>query len=90
MGVIGSIISWAIFGLIVGAIARLLMPGRQPLGIVWTMVLGVVGSLAGGMLSWLFVGMPDRGMQPAGWIMSILGAVVMLWLYAALTRPRTA
>jgi len=53
-----------------------------------TMILGIVGSLLGGMLSWLITGGPDDTMHPAGWIMSILGAVVVVWIYAASMRPR--
>src|SRR5687767_1932043 len=52
MGLLWSIITWAVFGLIVGAIARAIYPGRQPMGILMTMVLGIVGSLIGGFVSW--------------------------------------
>ena len=75
-----AIIGWAIFGLIVGAIARLLIPGRQAMGLFMTMVLGIVGSIAGGMLSWLFVGGPDRPWEPAGWIMSVIGAILVVFI----------
>src|SRR4029450_4527395 len=54
-----TILSWAVFGLVVGAIARLLYPGRQARGIFATMALGVVGSLLGGLVSWAIVG--DEG-----------------------------
>jgi uncharacterized membrane protein YeaQ/YmgE (transglycosylase-associated protein family) len=46
-----GIVSWAVWGLVVGAVARLLLPGRQGIGILWTMVLGVVGSLVGGFIA---------------------------------------
>jgi uncharacterized membrane protein YeaQ/YmgE (transglycosylase-associated protein family) len=46
-----GIVSWAVWGLFVGAVARLLLPGRQRIGILWTMVLGVVGSLVGGFIA---------------------------------------
>jgi uncharacterized membrane protein YeaQ/YmgE (transglycosylase-associated protein family) len=86
MGLIGSLLSWALFGLIVGAIARFLYPGRQPMSILMTMVLGVVGSFVGGFISYLFGYDPQDGaLQGAGWIMSIIGAIIVVWigLYAA-------
>ena len=90
-GVCGmAIIGWAIFGLIVGAIARLLIPGRQAMGLFMTMLLGIVGSVAGGMLSWLFVGGPDRPYEPAGWIMSVIGALLVVFIgtrFGGKSRP---
>lgn len=83
MGTLIAIISFAVFGLIVGAIARALVPGRQNLSLTMTMVLGVIGSLAGGLITWLLMGAHDDPYQPAGWIMSIVGAIVVVWLYAA-------
>ena len=73
--VIASILS----GIIIGALAKFMMPGRDPGGLVVTMLLGIAGALLGGFLgrSVGFYG-PD---QPAGWLMSILGAVVLLALY---------
>ena len=72
---IGSIVS----GIIIGALAKFVMPGRDPGGLVVTMLLGIAGALLGGFLgrSVGFYG-PD---QSAGWLMSILGAVVLLALY---------
>ncbi len=81
MGLIGTIISWAVFGLVVGAIARFLYPGRQPMSILMTMVLGVIGALLGGLVSWMFGFDPEEGaFQGAGWIMSILGAIIVVWI----------
>jgi uncharacterized membrane protein YeaQ/YmgE (transglycosylase-associated protein family) len=78
---IGSIISWAVFGLVVGAIARFLYPGRVPMGIVMTMVLGIVGSLLGGFVTYLLgYDQLDGAFQGSGWIMSILGAIIVTWL----------
>ena len=80
MGTIGAMISWAIFGLLVGAIARLLYPGRQQMGMLMTMVLGVVGSIVGGLVAWALTGGPDRGpLDGSGWIMSIVGAMIVVW-----------
>jgi uncharacterized membrane protein YeaQ/YmgE (transglycosylase-associated protein family) len=81
MGTLWSIITWAAFGLVIGAIARFLYPGRQDMGLLKTMVLGIVGSLVGGVISWLFGYDPQDGpFQGAGWFMSILGALIVVWL----------
>jgi uncharacterized membrane protein YeaQ/YmgE (transglycosylase-associated protein family) len=75
------LIGWAFFGLFVGAIARTLWPGRQHLGLTRTMFLGVAGSVVGGLIGWLLVGGPEHPYEPAGWIMSILGAILLLWWF---------
>jgi len=83
-----GILGWILFGLVVGIIAKLVMPGRDPGGIIVTMLLGIVGAVLGGFLGRTlgFYG-PN---QSAGWLMSILGAVVVLLLYRMLVRrPRT-
>jgi uncharacterized membrane protein YeaQ/YmgE (transglycosylase-associated protein family) len=74
-----SLLGWVIFGAIVGAIARWIMPGRDPMGCFLTILLGIVGSVVGGILLGFLIG--GRGTDPAGWIGSILGAVLVLWLY---------
>jgi uncharacterized membrane protein YeaQ/YmgE (transglycosylase-associated protein family) len=81
-----AILSWIVFGIVIGFIAKLLMPGRDPGGFIVTMLLGIAGALVGG-----FIG---RAMgfygsdQSAGWLMSILGAVLLLALYRVLVRRR--
>jgi uncharacterized membrane protein YeaQ/YmgE (transglycosylase-associated protein family) len=85
MELLWAIIGWCLFGLVAGAIARLLVPGRQALGILMTMVLGIVGSLLGGFIGYILMGAQDP-FQPAGWIMSIVGAIVILAVYVAMTR----
>lgn len=81
MAMLGTIISWAVFGLIVGLIARFLYPGRQPLGLLGTMLLGIVGSLLGGFISWGVGFHPEEGpLRGAGWIMSIVGALIVVWI----------
>ena len=74
-----SIIGWILFGLIVGALAKLVMPGRDPGGIIVTMLLGIAGALIGGFLgrSLGWYG-PNDG---AGFLMSLVGAIVLLVLY---------
>jgi uncharacterized membrane protein YeaQ/YmgE (transglycosylase-associated protein family) len=82
-----GILSWILFGLVVGVIAKLLMPGRDPGGFIVTILLGIAGALLGG-----FVG---RAMgfygenQGAGWIMSILGSIILLVVYRMVAGRRT-
>jgi uncharacterized membrane protein YeaQ/YmgE (transglycosylase-associated protein family) len=85
MELLWAIIGWCLFGLVAGAIARLLVPGRQAMGILMTIVLGIVGSLVGGFIGYMFMGGGDP-LQPSGWIMSIIGAVIVLGLFVAMTR----
>ncbi len=75
-----------LIGLIVGALAKLIMPGRDPGGIVVTILLGIAGSVVGGFLGRL-AGLygPDEG---AGFIVSILGAIALLALYRLLIKNR--
>lgn len=81
-----SIIGWIIFGAIVGVLARFIMPGRDPMGWVMTILLGIAGSVVGGLLLGLIIS--GRTTDPAGWIGSILGAVLLLWLYRRFAGPR--
>jgi uncharacterized membrane protein YeaQ/YmgE (transglycosylase-associated protein family) len=69
---LSGLIGWIIFGGIVGAIAKWIMPGKDPGGIVFTILLGIAGSMAGGLL---------LGRWGGGWIGSIAGALLLLWLY---------
>ena len=83
-----AILAWIIVGLIVGALAKLVMPGNDPGGIIVTILLGIAGAFVGGAVG-RALGFYDPG-QPAGWIMSILGAVLLLAGYRAVTGRRTA
>ena len=78
------ILSWIVFGLVIGIIAKLLMPGRDPGGFIVTILLGVAGALVGGFIG-RAMGLYSAG-QSAGWIMSILGAVILLALYRMMVR----
>jgi len=81
MNAIGVWISWAVFGLVIGLIARFLYPGRQPMGFLATMALGIVGSLLGGFISYLFGFRPEEAaFSGGGWIMSIIGAIILVWI----------
>jgi uncharacterized membrane protein YeaQ/YmgE (transglycosylase-associated protein family) len=90
---VGTLLSWMLCGLIVGLIARLLVPGRQNMSLLLTMVLGIVGAIIGGFLYSLVKGAPAEpfsfsGNAWHGWIVSILGAVVVLWGYVTLYPRR--
>jgi uncharacterized membrane protein YeaQ/YmgE (transglycosylase-associated protein family) len=82
----GELLIWVVFGLIVGAIAKLIMPGSDPGGIVITMLIGIAGSILGGFLGRM-IGLYGPG-QYGGFFMSIIGALVLLFLYRQLTRTR--
>jgi uncharacterized membrane protein YeaQ/YmgE (transglycosylase-associated protein family) len=80
-----------IIGLIAGALARLIMPGRDPMGIIMTIILGIVGSILGGLVSWAIWGADTRdgGFRPAGLLLSILGAIIVLWIYRMIKSRST-
>jgi len=82
-----TVIGWIVFGLIVGALAKLVMPGRDPGGIIVTMLIGIAGSMLGGFIG-RAAGWYGPG-QTAGFLMSFLGAVILLMLYRMLVRRRT-
>ncbi len=81
-----AVLGWIVFGLIVGALAKLVMPGRDPGGIIVTMLLGIAGALLGGFLG-RAMGMYGPG-EAAGFLMSFLGAVILLIFYRMLMRRR--
>lgn len=83
-----TIIGLIVVGLIAGFIARAVIPGKQSMGILMTIVLGIVGSFVGGFLGFLIFGSdPAQGfLQPAGIIGSIIGAIIVLGIYVAVSR----
>jgi uncharacterized membrane protein YeaQ/YmgE (transglycosylase-associated protein family) len=83
-----GVLGWILFGLVVGVIAKLLMPGREPGGMIVTIVLGIVGAVVGGFLG-RALGMYGPN-EPAGFLMSLVGAVVLLAIYRMLVRGRPA
>ena len=81
-----SILGWLLFGLIVGVIAKFLMPGRDPGGWIVTILLGIAGSFVGGFLATTLLG---RNEQTAGWIGSIVGAMILLLIYRLIVGRRS-
>lgn len=82
-----GVLGWIVFGLIVGIVAKLMMPGRDPGGFIVTILLGICGALMGG-----WVGRAAGWYGPgdsAGYLMSILGAIVLLALYRMMARRST-
>lgn len=75
MGILG----WIIFGLIVGALAKFIMPGKDPGGWIVTTLLGIVGAVVGGFLGRM-LGLYQEG-EPAGFVGALLGAILVLWIY---------
>ena len=76
-----SMIGHAIFGLVIGLIARAVMPGHQHMGLIMTMILGLVGAWLGGLIGRLF-GLYKEPGHPAGWFMALIGALIVLFIYS--------
>jgi uncharacterized membrane protein YeaQ/YmgE (transglycosylase-associated protein family) len=81
-----SILVMIVLGLIVGAVAKLVMPGNDPGGIIVTILIGIAGAVVGGMLGRV-IGLYQEG-EPAGFVMSVVGAIILLYLYRLFTRSR--
>lgn len=81
-----ELIGLAIFGLVVGAIAKLIMPGKDPGGIIITALIGMAGSLIGTLIGRYLLGYQEG--QTAGWIMSIIGTIILLIVYRLLSGKR--
>lgn len=83
-----GIISMIVVGLIAGLIARAIMPGPDPMGWIGTILLGIVGSFVGGYLAKiLFHAGTDNPFEPAGIVGSIIGALIVLFIYRRVKRP---
>jgi uncharacterized membrane protein YeaQ/YmgE (transglycosylase-associated protein family) len=85
---IGFIIGMILIGIVAGYLARLLVPGRDPLSFLQTVLLGIIGSFVGGFLGYLIFDrdLDEGGFQPSGIIGSIIGAIIVLLIYNAATR----
>jgi uncharacterized membrane protein YeaQ/YmgE (transglycosylase-associated protein family) len=80
-------IGWIIFGLIVGLVAKLLMPGKDPGGFIITAIIGMVGAMVGGFLG-RAMGLYREG-EPAGFFMAVIGSLILLFLYRMVAGRRT-
>ena len=84
---IGSILSWIVFGLVVGLLARAIYPGKQGMGLPSTIALGIGGSVVGGLIAWMLGHRPEDGaFSGSGWIMSIVGALIVVFVAGYLSR----
>ena len=81
-----GLLGWIIAGLIIGVLAKLVMPGKDPGGIIATILIGIAGALLGGFLG-RALGLYGEG-DAAGWLMSIVGAIVLLALYRMMVGRR--
>jgi uncharacterized membrane protein YeaQ/YmgE (transglycosylase-associated protein family) len=85
MGIFG-IISMIVVGFIVGLLARFLYPGAVSMGFWMTTAIGIGGSLVGGVIGSILFKSPDGRFHPAGWILSIVGSIALIWLYLNYVR----
>ena len=76
-----SFIWFLVIGLIAGLLARLLMPGKDSMGMLATIVLGIAGSVIGGLISWAIWGQQTTGIPTSGLILSVIGAFVLLFIW---------
>jgi uncharacterized membrane protein YeaQ/YmgE (transglycosylase-associated protein family) len=81
-----SIIGWILFGLVVGIVGKLLMPGRDPGGFILTILLGISGALVGGFIGRL-LGLYGEG-EPAGFLMAVVGSITLLVIYRLIAGRR--
>jgi uncharacterized membrane protein YeaQ/YmgE (transglycosylase-associated protein family) len=82
-----EILGWILFGLVIGALAKLIMPGKDPGGIIITILLGIAGALLGGWLGQM-LGIYEPG-EAAGFLMALLGAIILLAIYRMARGRRT-
>jgi uncharacterized membrane protein YeaQ/YmgE (transglycosylase-associated protein family) len=83
-----SLLLFLVFGLVVGLLARALLPGKQSMGLIMTTVLGIVGSLLGGLVGSMFSGSEVTRLTPAGIIGSVIGALAVLAIVGWIGRRR--
>jgi uncharacterized membrane protein YeaQ/YmgE (transglycosylase-associated protein family) len=84
-----GIIAWILFGLIAGAIAKAIHPGKDPGGWLVTIIIGILGAFLGGAVGVYLLGWGDvDGFNFRSFILAVLGAIVLLWIYSSMTRRR--
>ncbi len=83
-----GIISWIIWGLFVGVLARLLTPGRQKIGVMWTLLIGIAGSIIGGLVATELLNEGEIGdFGIVSFALAVVGAFLLLAIYMAVARP---
>jgi uncharacterized membrane protein YeaQ/YmgE (transglycosylase-associated protein family) len=85
---LGTIIGLVIIGLVAGFLARALVPGRQSMTVLQTLILGIVGSFVGGFLARLLFHHGNGFVQTSSWIGSVIGAIIVLLIYLQVTKTR--
>ena len=89
MATLLTIISWIVFGLVIGFIARALYPGTQSMSLPNTIALGIAGSIVGGVIAWMLGYRPEEGaFAGSGWIMSIVGGLIVVFIALALSNRK--
>lgn len=85
-----SILGWIVLGLIAGALAKLIMPGKQGGGILVTMVLGIIGALLGGFIGSFIPGLSDgiQSFSIGTLFTAVVGSLLVLWIYGAITKNK--
>ncbi len=84
-----GILAWIVLGLIAGAIAKAIMPGKDPGGIIVTMLIGIVGAFIGGVLGNMVTNSGVTGLNLWSILLAVVGALILLWIYRMTTRGRT-
>lgn len=83
-----GILAWIVLGLVAGAIAKAIMPGKDPGGIIVTMLIGIVGAFLGGFLGNMVSGKGIDGLSIWSILLSVVGALLLLWIYRMATKTR--
>jgi len=84
--VVMGIIAWIVMGLIAGAVAKLILPGRQGGGWIITIILGIIGAFVGGFIGNFVFGLDISGFNFQTFITAVIGAIIVLLIYGAVTR----
>ena len=84
-----GILAWIVLGLIAGAIAKAIMPGKDPGGFIVTALIGIVGAFLGGFLGNMITGSGLNGFSLWSILLAVVGALLLLWIYRMATRSRT-
>lgn len=84
-----GILTWIIFGLIAGALAKLIMPGNQGMGWIMTIILGIVGAMVGGWLGSMIFDVDVTGFNISSFLVAVGGALLVLFIFGAVTKGRS-